>query len=270
MGVKRIDIAKVIGDKNPALARWTPRFVIKMIEKLVAAKYHNEILERYEHLAPIEFIDSALDYIGVKYELHSVENLPLTGRLLFAANHPLGGVDGMILAAAIEKIRPNVRLIVNDILLNVEPLQSIFVGINKHGRQAADSARKLDELYRSQSPIINFAAGLCSRRVSRTVIEDLRWKPSFVVKCIENERIVIPTYVDARNSKFFYFLGWARKKLGIKTNLEMMLLPREVFFQKGKVIHIYFAQPVMPDRSLSANEWCDLIRERVYQMAKSK
>lgn len=268
--MKHLDLEKIIKSKSPKLARFIPRFVVRWMEKLVAADRHNEILDLYGDRTSIGFIDGALEYIGVDYELHSVENLPENSRLVFAANHPLGGVDGMILATAIERIRPDVRLIVNDILLNIEPLRPIFVGINKHGRQGADSARAMDELYASNHPIINFPAGLCSRLIRRGVIDDLPWKRSFVVRSINSDRTVIPTYVDARNSKFFYRFGYIRKKLGIKTNLDMMLLPGEVFHQKGKTVHIYFGQPITLDSNHTPQQWCDLIREKVYQMAKNK
>lgn len=264
--MKHIDIAKIIRNKSPRLARLIPHFVVRWIEKLVAADRHNEILDLYGDRSAIGFVDGALDYIGVKYELHNQKNIPTDSRLLFAANHPLGGVDGMILATAIEGICPGVKLIVNDILLNIEPLRPIFIGINKHGRQAANSARAMDELYASNAPIVNFPAGLCSRLVRRGAVEDLAWKRSFVVRAINSERTIIPTYVEARNSKFFYRFGYIRKKLGIKANLEMMLLPKEVFRQKGKTVHIYFGSPITLDSSHTPQQWCDLIRERVYQL----
>lgn len=265
--MNRIDLGKVLHDKNPKLARIVPRFVVRWFEALVCQKKLNDILDVYGDCDPIEFIGGALDYIGVKYRLHGVENIPLNGKILFAANHPLGGIDGMILAHAIEGVRPGVKLIVNDILLNIEPLEPIFVGVNKHGAQRCSFAKIMDELYRSDAPIINFPSGMCSRLVHGE-ITDLPWRKSFVRRAIDTQRVVVPTYVKARNSMFFYRFARLRTALGIKVNLDMVLLPRQIFFQKGKTVEIFFGEPITMDDRLSGEEWCDLIREKTYSLWK--
>ena len=264
--MKRIDIQAVLKAKNPALARWVPRFAVRWVERLVCADRLNEILDRYSDRDPIGFIDGALGYIGVTYQVHGAENIPTSQKVLFAANHPLGGVDGMILAAAVDKIRPDVRLIVNDILLNIEPLRPIFVGVNKHGGQDCSFALRMDELYASDSPIINFPAGLCSRRGADGVVSDPSWRKSFVPRSVASGRVVVPTYVRAFNSPWFYRVARWRTKLGIKANLEMILLPRQVFYQKGRTVDIFFGKPIAVDDSRSAAEWCELIRQRTYEL----
>lgn len=260
-----IDIGRVLREKNPSLARLVPRFLVRWVESLVCARRLNEILERYGKSSPIDFINGALDYIGVNYTVRGAQNIPAEGGVIFVANHPLGGVDGMILAAAIDGVRPGVKLIVNDILLNIEPLRPIFVGVNKHGAQRADFSRLMDELYASDAPIINFPAGFCSR-LQNGVITDTKWRKSFVKRSVETDRVVVPTFVRARNSMFFYRVARLRKMLGIKANLEMALLPRQVFYQKGRQVEIVFGEPVVMDCSLGDEKWCELIREKVYEL----
>ncbi len=261
---KYFDVAKIIKQKNPRLYKWLPRFFIYLIEALLRLKRHNEIMLKYGDLPAYEFIDRSLEYIGVKYEVYGVENLPQTSKILFAANHPLGGIDGMILATAIHNYKPDVKLIVNDILLNIHPLEPIFVGVNKHGNQQETLREQLDRLFASDIPIINFAAGLCSRKVKGQIV-DTQWKPSFVQRCINSQRVVVPTYVDARNSRWFYFFAKLRKVLGIKANLEMVLLPRQVYFQRNKTVRIYFGEPIVMDKSRTIKEWSEAVRAEVYK-----
>ncbi len=272
--MQKIDLAKILKSKNPRLARWVPRFVVGWIEALLKLKHHNEILRLYGDCNAEGFVDGALDYIGVKYELYGTENIPRgvdqngepAPKLLFAANHPLGGVDGMMLATAIIKENiGGVRLIVNDLLLNLKPLQEIFVGVNKHGAQRAELNAEMDKLYDSSHPIVNFAAGLCSRKIKGEII-DTPWKVSYVNRCKKSGRVIIPTYVEARNSQSFYFFANLRKFLGIKANLEMMLLPRQVFYQKGKTVKMYFGEPIVLDDKMSAKQQNDYIRAKVYEM----
>lgn len=268
--MKRIDIGGVLRTKNPSLARWVPRFVVRWVERLVCADRLNYILDTYGTRTPIGFIEGALEYIGVDYRVHGAQNVPTDRRVLFASNHPLGGVDGMILAAAVDQIQPNVRLIVNDILMNVEPLGPIFVGVNKHGGQDCSFAARMDALYASDSPIVNFPAGLCSRQGKNGVIADMPWRKSFVVRCMASDRVVVPTYVRAFNSPWFYRIARWRVALGIKANIEMVLLPRQVFYQKGRTVAIFFGAPITLDNSRTATEWCDFIRERSYDLWNSR
>lgn len=263
--VELLDLSAILKAKNPKLARILPKFVVRWIEKLLRVKRHNHILAHFGDKEAIEFIDSSLDYIDVRYELYGVENIPEGSKILFAANHPLGGIDGMILATAVNSLRPDVKLIVNDILLNIEPLRPLFVGVNKHGAQSGKLSEQLHELYNSDSPIINFAAGMCSRKIKGEII-DLPWKSNFVQRSMNSGRTIVPTYVDAHNSKFFYRFANFRKWIGIKANLEMMLLPREVFYQEGKVVRIYFGEAITPDKTKSARGWSDYVREKVYKL----
>lgn len=264
--MERIDIARILKDKNPKAARWVPGFVVRFVEWLICAKQLNRVLETYRDCNPIDFTKGMLATAGVEYRVHGIENVPKDQRLLFASNHPLGGVDGMILAVVVEQIQPNVRLIVNDILLNIEPMRPLFVGVNKHGGQDCSFAQRMDDLYRSSSPIINFPAGLCSRMDREGEITDTPWRKSFVVRCQSSNRVVVPTFVRAFNSPWFYRIARWRVKLGIKVNLEMILLPRQMFYQKGRVVDIFFGTPITLDSSLTPAQWCDLIRTRSYDL----
>lgn len=264
--MKRIELQKILQTKNPGLAKWTPKFVITWLENLICAKKINYVLDNYYNLEPIEFIEKTLEYIGVTYTLHNIENIPDSAqKVTFAANHPLGGLDGLILAHGLATHFPstNIKLIVNDILMNLEPLAPIFVPVNKHGSQNSTYARAQKELYASGDAIITFPAGLCSRLIEGE-ITDPEWKRNFLVKATENSRTIIPTYIAGHNSRTFYMIAKWRKMLHIKINIEMILLPREMFAQRGKHIDIYFGQAVN-----NADSSVETIREETYRLSDS-
>jgi len=101
---------------------------------------------------------------------------------------------------------------------------------------------------------------------------DLEWKKSFIVKSKNHQRDVIPVFLDARNTKFFYGFAKFRTFIGIKANIEMFFLPREVFKQKGKTITITFGKPISYstfDKTKSLPEWAQFVKEKVYSL-KSK
>ena len=138
------------------------------------------------------------------------------------------------------------RLVVNDVLMKLDPLRSIFTPVNKYGSQNQDYYKMYNELFASDLPVIYFPAGLCSRRIDG-VIRDMEWKKNFVQKAVESGRDIVPTFVDAVNSPRFYRAASLRKRLGIGVNLELVLLPGELFGKRGSAINLRFGKPVPHD-----------------------
>ncbi|HBK30605.1 MAG TPA: glycerol acyltransferase, partial [Porphyromonadaceae bacterium] len=156
---------------------------------------------------------------------------------IFASNHPLGGLDGICLSAYLgEKYNGNIRYLVNDVLMHIRNLRTIFVPVNKYGAQAKESAKAIQEAYRSDNQIITFPAGLCSRKQNGK-IKDLPWMKSFVLKAIEHQRDIIPVHFKGKNSAFFYNFSAIRKFVGVKFNIELVYLPDEMFKNKNQTFH---------------------------------
>lgn len=263
--METIDIGRLLRAKNPRLARWIPRFVIRWVERLVRLEKINYVLSHYGDQPPLEFIRSTLDYIGVTYTVHGAERIPQGRRVIFASNHPLGGLDGLMLAEAVAPHVRGVRVIVNDLLMQLEPLAPIFVPVNKYGSQSAEYARRMVEMYESDNAVITFPAGLCSRLIHGQ-ITDIPWKRNFVQKAWESGRLVVPVYIDGRNSMFFYRFERLRQLLKIKLNLGTVLLPKEMFDQRGKHLDIYIGEPIELTQEHTVREWVGIIRERAYAL----
>ncbi|MDR3094181.1 MAG: 1-acyl-sn-glycerol-3-phosphate acyltransferase [Bacteroidales bacterium] len=265
---KLIDISEVIRKKNPKLLKILPNFCITGMKRLIHQDEVNRIIDDYRDRFGLDFVRCILEDMKVSYTVTGMENVPTDGRYIFASNHPLGGFDGLVLMDAIGKTFPNIRFIVNDILLNLKNFDPIFVPVNKHGRQPAEYARKIDETYSGDYQVLNFPAGLCSRKI-KGKITDLKWNKNFIQKALHYKRDVVPVYFEGHNSGFFYGLANLRKTLHIKSNIEMTFLVDEFFKQKGRHLKLTFAPPVPYthfDSSKPALQWADSIRQQVYSM----
>jgi len=163
----RIDIGAVLADKAPRLARWIPGFVIGWLRRTIHESEINYILEHYWNLPPQEFIRACFREWQVTYTVEGLEKLDPKGRYLFAANHPFGGMDGMMLADKLIDRFGDARVVVNDLLMHLEPLRPLWIPVNKHGSQNSAYARKFDEEFVGEVPILTFPAGLCSRCIGR-------------------------------------------------------------------------------------------------------
>ena len=90
-----IDVRKVFHDKNPKMARWIPGFLFRFFEKLIRQEDLNRMLTKAKGLKGVDFARSCFEDIGVTIISKNTHYVPSTGRLILAANHPLGGLDGM-------------------------------------------------------------------------------------------------------------------------------------------------------------------------------
>ena len=271
--VLKIDIKGILNDRIPkGKRRWIPPFLISGVEKLIRQKELNEILKATLPSEGSEFARRVLNYLDITVEVSGLEHLKEGARYMFAGNHPLGGLDGMAFIMVLAGIYGdnNIRFLVNDLLMNVTPLRPLFLPVNKFGKQGRENTKAINEKMESDCQIFQFPAGLCSRLLDNGEIADLEWQKSFVVKAIESHRDIVPVRFVGRNSKKFYKTARWRKKLGIKFNIEQVLLPSELCKAKGSTFKIIFGEPIswesLKESGKSPKELAVLIRSKVYTL----
>ena len=264
-----IDLDTVIKNKAPLAYRKIPKCCISYLKRKIHQNELNEILTIYADRDGVDFMTSVVEYFGLSLNVSGLDKINKEGRYIFASNHPLGGLDGICLSAVIgEKFEKKIKYPVNDILLHIKNLRSIFVPVNKYGSQSRGAAGLINEAFTSDNQIITFPAGLCSRKINGEIC-DLKWKKMFVIKAIETQRDIVPVHFNASNSNFFYRFASVRKRLGIKFNIELLLLPDEMFKNKNKTFTITFGKPISwkaLNTSKLPSEWADEIKEKVYSL----
>lgn len=263
-----IDVEDVIASKSPRLLKALPRFVVRYLKRIIHQDEINNFLDKHGDKQGVDFITEILKMMNVTYTVEGLEKIDPNGRYLFASNHPLGGLDGIILIHSLGQKFPEVKFPVNDLLMHITQLHTVFIPVNKHGAQSSQNARMLEDAYASSTQILYFPAGLCSRKQNGK-IEDLEWKKSFITKAIKHERNIVPVFFSGKNSRFFYNLAKFRKLLGIKANIEMLYLVDEMFKQKGKSITVRIGKPIPYntfDNSKNSKEWAKWVKNIVYNM----
>ena len=267
---KPIDIREVFASKSPGLAKIIPGFVYRYITRIMHIDFINDLLGRQGHLEGITFVDQVIKEFNVKEHIYGFDNIPASGRFIFASNHPLGGFDGMLLMKTVDRKLGNVKFLTNDILLNIPQMRPIFVPVNKHGGHSREAAILLDQAYSSDDQILIFPSGLASRKIKGKIV-DLEWKKHFIAKAIRYKRDIIPVFIAGRNSDRFYRLAKIRKFLKIKWNLEMFFLPDETMRHRNTDVHLYFGKPVSYktfDKSRTHNEWAAWLKEETYSLPR--
>jgi putative hemolysin len=268
---KLIDIDGIFMSRNPGLYRFIPRFAINWLKHILHEDALNFSIYKNRAKNGLGFAEALIKEFNVNVQVQGSDNIKANERLLIAANHPLGGIDGIALIHAIGKLRPDVVFPVNDFLMNIKNLDTIFIPINKHGSNASN-IRILNETFESEKTLLYFPAGLVSRK-QKGVIKDLVWKKTFLSKAKRNKRNIVPVHIDGRNTDFFYNLANWRKRLGLKTNIEMLFLVDEVYKQNNKNINIKIGKAVdinFFDRRLKDAEWAMKLQEFVYKLAEGE
>ena len=266
-----INLEKVIEKKNPKLLKWLPKGVLNYIKRIVHVEDLNRFIRENNDKAGLDLIQAALEEFHANIIVEGLENLPGEGRFIVASNHPLGGLDGLALIHVVGKVHKDLLFPVNDLLMNVPNLQSLFVPINKHGSNLSN-LETINKAFSSNSVILYFPAGLCSRKQAGGIL-DLDWQKSFVTRARKFQRDIVPVHITGENSKFFYNLANLRKRFKIKANLEMFYLVDEMYKQRNRDLRILFGRPIpytLLDNSRSDWEWARLIKNHVYQLAEDR
>jgi putative hemolysin len=263
----KIDLRTVVAGKNPAVAERIPAFVYRILDRYLHIREINDILSRYAELSGAPFVDAVANHFRLDVRCVGLERLAQIERPIVSANHPLGGIDGIALMSVVGRVHPRYAVPANDFLMNIPNLRPLFVPVDKHGSNWRYFARFID-VFTSDSAIVHFPAGLCSRRRGTRIV-DLEWKKAFLTKARENGRTIIPTHIDGANSRRFYRIAQLRARTGWKFNIEMIMLVDEMFRQRGKTLTITFGPPVEAtdlDHRYTDRVWADALRRYVYAL----
>lgn len=267
---KFIDVEKLIASKNKKALRWMPRFVLRYLKRIIHQKEINEFIIANKDKKNAEWCEAVVEYLNIDVSMKGLEKIPKTGKIILTMNHPLGGMDAMILITALHGHRDDLKFIVNDILMNLESMKDLFVGVDKHKKSKGNVREQMEQLFQSDDAVCIFPAGLVSRK-SKGVVKDLVWKKTFVTYAKKYDRTVIPIYIDGKLSNFFYRLSNFRKFIGIKANIEMLYLSNELFKQRNSTLRFVVGDPIEKDflnREVSDQQLAQEIKERVYELRK--
>ena len=240
----KVDVEAVLNKRLPSYAHLIPKPLIQWLKRTICQDELNGILERTKGKTGAEFCDAVLNDLNVSYTFKGERPNPANTRVLIVCNHPLGGLDGIAMIHWVSSIYgPDVHFIVNDLLTAVKPLNDVFLPINKHGRQSRKATDVIEQCLAGDRPVIMFPAGMVSRR-QKDGIRDLKWQKMFINKAIQSKRDIIPVYFDGQNSSFFYNFAKFRTWTGLKFNIEMIYLPREIFRSRDAKFTIIAGKPI--------------------------
>ncbi len=269
----KVDVEAIVKGKMGDKYKYLPRFVVNWLKKILHQDEVNAYLTgRASGKYGQDFLDECVAYLEMNLKVEGLDRLPdnTDGRYFtIVSNHPLGGADGVALGSILcHKYDSKIKYLVNDVLMNLKGLAPLCVPINKTGGQSRNFPKMVETAFQSDNNVLMFPAGLCSRR-QQGEIRDLPWKKTFIAKSVEYQRDVIPVHFSGQNSNKFYRIANVCKALNLKVNIAMLFLVDEMYKNVGKSFTVTFGEPIpwqTFDKSKSATEWAQWVKDKVYEL----
>lgn len=244
-----------------------------MLMKVLKISTLNKIYDRNKQLSDLEFLNAIIDEFQIKFEIpeEDFKRLPKDGPYITISNHPLGGIDGILLLKLMLEREPNFKIIANFLLHRIEPLKPFIMPVNpfENLKGAKSSVIGIKETLRHLSdgkPLGMFPAGEVSTYKDGKLMVDKPWEEG-AIKVIRKAQVpVVPIYFHAKNSRLFYMLS------KINDTLRTAKLPSELLTQKDRVIKVRIGKPISvaeQNEHQTIEEYSDFLRKKTYMLANA-
>ena len=268
-----ISVESVVAENLPAFFQQSPGLkntVVSFLRYLFHESEFKRFEQNYPHLSGFDFIDQVMEYFDFSYSVNSreKERIPVSGRVVIIANHPIGSLDGLALLKLIGEVRSDVRVVANELLLSVKPLTKLLLPVdNMNGSTVRQNLKSIQHHLESEGAIIIFPAGEVSRMTSRG-IRDGKWNNGFLRMASKTASPILPVFIDARNSVFFYSLSALAKPVSTLWLVREMFKQarRDIKFKVGNQISVEHYQNLPFDIKTSVK----LFKKHVYKLGKNK
>jgi len=248
-------------------------FIGWLLMKLLKISTLNKIYKRNKHLQELEFLNGILDDFQIKFEIpeEDLKRLPKDGAYITVSNHPLGGIDGILLLKLMLEQRSDFKIIANFLLHRIEPMKPYIMPVNpfedRKDAKSSISGFKNSILHlREGHPLGIFPAGEVSTYKDGKLVIDRPWEEA-AMKLIQKAEVpVVPIYFHAKNSKLFYKLS------RISDIFRTAKLPSELLTQKNRTIRVRIGRPIaVADQKehITLDEFSEFIRKKTYILANS-
>ncbi len=242
-----------------------------LLMKILRISKLNKIYNRHKELKEIAFFDALLEDLQIRFEIpeEDLKRIPKDGSFITVSNHPLGGIDGILLLKLLVERRPDYKIIANFLLHRIAPMKPYIMPVNpfedrKDVKSSMAGIKGALNHLKEGFPLGIFPAGEVSTYKDGKLVVDKPWEEG-AMKLIKKAKVpVIPIYFHAKNSALFYTLS------KISSTLRTAKLPSELLTQKERIIKVRIGKPItvksQEDYS-NITDYTEFIRKKTYMLA---
>jgi putative hemolysin len=242
---------------NPFKLSLKPRLISAVLERLLGLRAMQTFYDSRPKASNARgFLQHAINYLGVTVACDNREllnSVPRKGSFLFVANHPLGGLEGIVLARLLMDIRPDLKVLTNELLCRIPELGGFFVGVDvlSGGRAANNLAgiRKLHAHLAGGGALLVFPAGaVATFNIAEGRITDRPWNRLVGQLVNRHHCACLPIQVSGRNSWYFYVAAL------IHHRLRTALLPRQLVNKNGFPLQLLVGNTIPGEELLALQD----------------
>ena len=262
------EIAKVIGtDKFGFLGT----FIGWILLRLLRISEVNKIYQKHKNKKDLAFLNGILKEFQIEFEIpeEDLKRIPKSGSFITVSNHPLGGIDGILLLKLLIENRPDYKIIANFLLHRIAPLKPYVMPVNpfeshKDAKSSLTGIKSSLHHLNDGYPLGIFPAGEVSTYRDGKLMVDKPWELG-AVKLIKRAEVpVIPIYFHAKNSRLFYILS------KISDTFRTAKLPSELLSQKNRIIKVRIGKPISVENQQEYDDihgFYEFLRKQTYMLA---
>jgi putative hemolysin len=240
--------------------------------KLLRISTLNKLYDKHKNKDTAAFLNGLLEDLQIEFEIpvEDLRRIPKNGAFITISNHPLGGVDGVLLLKLLLERRPDYKIIANFLLHRIEPLKPFIMPVNpfedrKDLKSSTVGFMQAIRHLKNDLPLGIFPAGEVSTYRDGKLVVDKTWEES-AMKLIQRAEVpVIPIYFHAKNSRMFYLLA------KLNDVFRTAKLPSEVLSQKNRVVKVRIGNPISVKAQKeheSLNDFTEFLRRKTYMLSK--
>ncbi|PQV46023.1 putative hemolysin [Jejuia pallidilutea] len=248
-------------------------FIGWLLMKVLKISTLNKIYNRNKHLSEVDFLNGILGDFQIKFEIpeEDLKRLPKDGAYITVSNHPLGGIDGILLLKLMLEQRKDFKIIANFLLHRIAPLKPYIMPVNpfedrKDAKSSVAGFKNAILHLREGHPLGIFPAGEVSTYRDGKLVVDRPWEEAAMKLIKKAEVPIVPIYFHAKNSKLFYKLS------KISDTFRTAKLPSELLTQKKRTIKVRIGKPIsVTDQKEheSLESFSEFIRRKTYMLSNA-
>ncbi|MEN8703028.1 MAG: lysophospholipid acyltransferase family protein [Polaribacter sp.] len=246
-------------------------FIGWLLIKVLRISAINKIYKKNKDKTDLDFLNGVLEDCNIEFQIpeEDLKRIPKDGAFITVSNHPLGGIDGVLLLKLLIEKRPDYKIIANFLLHRIAPLKPYIMPVNpfesrKGAKSSVAGIKSALSHLKEGKPLGIFPAGEVSTYKDGKLKVDKPWEDG-AVRLIKKAQVpIIPIYFHAKNSRLFYFLS------KISDTLRTAKLPSEVISQEGKVIKVRIGKPISvadQNKYEDVTSFYQFVRKKTYMLA---
>ena len=247
----------------PSLTRFIKYpFFLRLLANMLCFERIVKLRDTYQDATNIDLIHALIKEIGVSVIYKNIEKIPPAGRLLVVANHPLAGVDWMLILQCLNRVRQDIKVVINkDVNTLIQNLRDLFIPVDTYAKFNEGAREMIGKSLENEEAVLLFPSGGISIMTFKG-IRDRKWKKGVIHFSRDHQADILPVYIGGRFSRLYYLYP---------IRLRRLLMVRQSLHPRKQTIEVIIGDPISHKdmwRSTDFSKLSSGLREKVYQLRK--